>query len=372
MKKPLIVLKFGSSVLRTAADLPQAVHEIFRYSRDGFGVIAVVSAFEGVTDRLISEATALGADPAHDVGVSGLATLVASGERETAASLQIALSRAGIEANLLDPLAAGLRVCGDGVEGAPVGLEVDRCSSLLDKGRVLIIPGFFGTDDEGGVSLLGRGGSDWTALFLAQRLGARCRLLKDTDGIYERDPNGAGEAPLRFERLNYEDALALHASVVQEAALQFALSHNQTFEVARIGSVFGTTVGHHATLLPRRGDIKVAPLRVTLLGLGAVGRGVYEHLLRNTDRFEIVAIAVRDRARHEATGVPGRLLCSLDEALTRPSEVVVEAIGGVDEAGHSLGRALGDGRHVVTANKAVIAAHGNRRQVRLDPEPLAQ
>ncbi len=358
MSQPTIVLKFGSSVLRTAADLPEAVHEIFRYSREGFGVVAVVSAFEGVTDRLIARAKALGADPAHDVGVSGLAALVATGERETAASLQIALSQAGIPANILDPLAAGLRVNGNGLEGSPVDLTEARLRTLLDLGRILIVPGFFGSDEEGGVSLLGRGGSDWTALFLAQRLGARCRLLKDTDGIYERDPNGMGEAPLRFERLNYEDALALHAPVVQEGALRFALAHSQAFEVARIGSVLGTTLGHPATLLSRRAEVARRPLRVTLLGLGAVGRGVYEHLLRQEARFEIVAIAVRQRARHEASGVPARLLLSLEEALEVRSDIVVEAIGGVHEAGDALARALLAGRHVVTANKAVMAARG--------------
>ena len=359
MSQPTIVLKFGSSVLRTALDLPQAVHEIFRYSREGFAVVAVVSAFEGVTDRLFAQAKALGADPALDVGVSGLAALVASGERETAASLQIALSQAGIPANILDPLAAGLRVHGSGIEGSPADLAVAGLRALLDKGRILIVPGFFGSDEEGGVSLLGRGGSDWTALFLAQRLSARCRLLKDTDGIYERDPNDGGEAPLRFERLNFEDALALHAPVVQEAALRFALSHSQVFEVARIGSGFGTSVGHHSTLLARRGEVERRPLRVTLLGLGAVGRGVYEHLLGQGARFEIVAIAVRRRALHEAAGVPGRLLLSLDEALNVPSDVVVEAIGGVREAGDALARALSAGRHVVTANKAVIAERGS-------------
>lgn len=163
---------------------------------------------------------------------------------------------------------------------------------------------------------------------------------------------------MRFERLHYEDALALHAPVVQDAALRFALSHSQTFEVARIGAVFGTTVGHHATLLPRRGDVESRPLRVVLLGLGAVGRGVYEHLLRQEDRFEIVAIAVRHRARHEESGVPGDLLCSLEGALAVPGDIVVEAIGGVSEAGDALVAALQAGRDVVTANKAVIAARG--------------
>jgi len=368
VSRALIVLKFGSSVLRTAADLPGAVHEIFRYSREGFGVIVVVSAFEGVTDRLIAQAKALGADPAHDVGVPGLATLVASGERETAAALQIALSRAGLPANVLDPLAIGLRVDGNGLEGAPVDLAQARLRALLDQGRVVIVPGFFGSDEEGSISLLGRGGSDWTALFIAHSLGARCRLLKDTDGIYERDPNDSKEAPPRFERLHYEDALALHSPVVQEAALRFALARSQTFEVARIGSVSGTSVGHHATLLPRFSEATRRPLRVTLLGLGAVGRGVYEHLRGEAERFEIVAVAVKRRAFHEASGVPSGLLFSLAEALAVSSDIVVEAIGGVDEAGAALAHALSTGRHVITANKAVMAARGPALHVLAEKE----
>ena len=360
MKKPIIVLKFGSSVLRSAADLPRAVHEIFRYTRDGFGVIAVVSAFDGVTDRLLAQAKVLGAEPEHDAGISGLAALVASGERETAASLQIALSRAGLPANVLDPLAAGLRVVGNGLEGSPVDLAAGRLVSLLDRGLILVVPGFFGTDEEGGVSLLGRGGSDWTALFLAQRLGAICRLLKDTDGIYERDPNGEGEPPQRFERLHFEDALALHAPVVQEGALRFALAHGQTFEVAQIGSVGGTSVDGQATLLAKRVGPALRPLRVTLLGLGAVGRGVYEHLRREKGRFELVAIAVRDVDRHAESGVPRCLLFPLEVALAVPSDIVVEAIGGVAEAGEALVQALADGRHVVTANKAVVVARGEQ------------
>lgn len=299
MNQPLIVLKFGSSVLRTSDDLPQAVHEIFRFVREGFRVVAVVSAFQGVTDRLIAQAKSLGADPEHDVGVSGLATLVASGERETAASLQIALSQSGLPSNVLDPLSADLRVCGNGLEGAPSGLATDRVRGLLDKGRIVIVPGFFGANDEGGVSLLGRGGSDWTALYAANQLGARCRLLKDTDGIYERDPNSKGAPPLRFERLSYDDAVSLKAPVVQGSALRFARSHRQTFEVAKVGSDLGTSVGHHATLLERQSSQIRPPLRVTLLGLGAVGRGVYERLLRDPQRFEVVAIAVLERGTRQ-------------------------------------------------------------------------
>lgn len=359
MNRPRIVLKFGSSVLRTPADLPRAVHEVFRFVRAGFGVVAVVSAFEGVTDRLLEQARALGADPPFDLGTEGLATLAASGEREAAASLQIALARAGIPGSVLDPLSARLKVDGDGLEGSPVALNKHAFSRALDSGQVLVVPGFFGMNHQGSVSLLGRGGSDWTALFIAQRLGARCRLLKDTDGIYEWDPQNTRDAPRRFEYLNLEDALALRAAVVQERALRFALSHSRTFEVACVGSISGTNVGPGSTRVsPSRGrETQRSPLRVTLLGFGTVGRGVYEHLMRETERFKLVAIAVRRRGRHKETA-PLELLYSLHHALDVPTDVVVEAMGGVQDAEQALTRALRAGRHVVTANKAVIAAHG--------------
>lgn len=358
MKAPVIVLKFGSSVLRTADDLPRAVHEIYRHAREGLGVVAVVSAFEGVTDRLIARARDLGADPDLGLGRPGLATLVAGGERETAAALQIALSKAGIPANVLDPIALALRVEGDGLEDSPIDLAAARVWSQIQKGRVLVVPGFFGGDEEGGVSLLGRGGSDWTALFLAQRLGARCRLLKDTDGIYERDPNGAGAPPLRFECLSFDDALGLRAPVVQDAALRFARSHGRAFEVAQIGSALGTVVGSPTTRRAQVTEARRRPWRVTLLGLGTVGRGVYEHLRRLPEQFEVAAIAVRLKERHQAAGVPGSLLCSLDEAVAAPADIVIEALGGIEAAGDALSEALRSGRHVVTANKAVMAARG--------------
>ncbi len=48
----IIVLKFGSSVLRNEDDLPTAVHEIYRWWRDGYHVVAVVSAFGDTTNEL--------------------------------------------------------------------------------------------------------------------------------------------------------------------------------------------------------------------------------------------------------------------------------------------------------------------------------
>ena len=93
--------------------------------------------------------------------------------------------------------------------------------------------------------LLGRGGSDLTALFLAHELRAsRCRLVKDVDGLYASDPkSGDGVRPERYERLGWEEALGLRSGVVQVKALEFARENRLRFEVAAVGRAEGTVVG---------------------------------------------------------------------------------------------------------------------------------
>ena len=66
-KAKVTVLKFGSSVLRSEADLPSAVHEIYRHWREGAQVIAVVSAFGDTTDQLMRRAESVCAQPDKSV-----------------------------------------------------------------------------------------------------------------------------------------------------------------------------------------------------------------------------------------------------------------------------------------------------------------
>src|SRR5688572_9604241 len=103
-----IVLKFGSSVLRSPIDLPVAVHEIYGELREHRQVIAAVSAFEGETDRLFAEAKHLGLTDPHAV-----AAHVARGEQEAAAQLVRALDEAGIPARVADPREFGFHARGE-------------------------------------------------------------------------------------------------------------------------------------------------------------------------------------------------------------------------------------------------------------------
>jgi homoserine dehydrogenase len=172
----IVVLKFGSSVLRTRADLPGVVHEIYRWYRDGARVIAVVSAIGDATEQLIRQSRELFATPEP----WATAELLATGERTSAALLGIALDRAGIPARVVNPREIGLEVTGEPLDGEPVAINPKHVRELVAEYPVLVVPGFFGTDASGRTQLLGRGGSDLTAVFLSVSLGAeRCRLLKD-------------------------------------------------------------------------------------------------------------------------------------------------------------------------------------------------
>ena len=114
-----------------------------------------------------------------------------------------------------------------------------------------MIPGFIARDRRGHVALFGRGGSDLSALFLAGQSNARCRLIKDVDGIYDSDPAACSDAR-RFDEINFSDALAIAGKVVQQKAIAFGRKTGVPFEVAALGENYATTVGSHHSVLSQR------------------------------------------------------------------------------------------------------------------------
>src|ERR1700750_2216195 len=98
MPHKVIVLKFGSSVLQSRAERPAAVHEIYRWIRQQYRVVAVVSAFAGETDRLLGTV-----EEDRDVKPEAVARFVATGEEVATAFLTLELDRFGIPAQVLDP-----------------------------------------------------------------------------------------------------------------------------------------------------------------------------------------------------------------------------------------------------------------------------
>jgi homoserine dehydrogenase len=114
----------------------------------------------------------------------------------------------------------------------------------------------------------------------------------------------------------------------------------------------------------------VKPLQVGLLGFGVVGRGTWNVLRRNEEEIarragrpiRIAAIATRDlaKASDALDGVTGvRLTADASEVVHGPGiDIVCELIGGIEPARSLILEAIALGRHVVTANKALLAEHG--------------
>lgn len=108
---------------------------------------------------------------------------------------------------------------------------------------------------------------------------------------------------------------------------------------------------------------------VALLGLGNVGGGVVKLLADNAAaiearlgaRIEVRSIAVRDREKRERiVDIDRALIQSIDEAVRRPDvDIVCELMGGTTDARRAVLSAIAAGKQVVTANKALLAEHGD-------------
>ena len=353
-RNKITVLKFGSSVLRSEADLPSAVHEIYCHWRAGAQVIAVVSALGDTTDQLMRRAESWCQQPDR----SALAALLATGESASSALLGLALNRSGIPSRVLDPVQAGLRTAGSKLDADPIAVDAAR---LLAESRraVVVLPGFVGRDERGDTTLLGRGGSDFSALFLAHHLRGNCILLKDVAGLYTSDPACLTVRGLRFKQASYEAAMRLGGSVVQQKAVRFASANKLRFTITKIGATASTEIGPFADRLDISGT-SLETIRVALLGCGTVGGGVFQRLMALPELFTVTGVGTRTPNRARAAGVPHHLITSdLEALIDKRCDLVIELIGGIKRAAELTERALRLGRDVVSANKALLARGGH-------------
>ncbi|MEA3243380.1 MAG: aspartate kinase, partial [Pseudomonadota bacterium] len=226
----LIVQKYGGTSVGTPERIQAVAEKIIRYRDQGNRVVVVVSAMSGETDRLLSLATALSERPMP----RELDVLLATGEQTTIALLSMALQERGCAARSYT--GAQVHILTDGAHNKARILDIDahRVSSDLAAGRVVVVAGFQGVDENGNITTLGRGGSDTTAVALAAALKAdECQIFTDVDGVYTTDPRVEPDAR-RLERITFEEMLemaSLGSKVLQIRAVEFAGKYNVPLRV---------------------------------------------------------------------------------------------------------------------------------------------
>ncbi len=255
---PKIVVKFGGSNLKCKEDIARVVQVVKNYEQP---LVIVVSAFYGVTNYLIDALEKARRDEQvaqqcvdylyqlkfeslelhftneqlkhktlesinalllelkkylHGIALTGDASaaledhVLSYGEKLSAVFLNGILADHGISTQLLFPETFGLITDGEfGNASVDFSKSIQQVREAFADDKVYVVPGFYGVSPEGKTTLLGRGGSDYSAASLARCIGSpSLDIWKDVNGFLSADPKLV-DHPKLIEKLSYTEAAEL-------------------------------------------------------------------------------------------------------------------------------------------------------------------
>ena len=214
------VVKFGGTSVKNIGRI-QHVAEILAAKVRHQPVLVVVSAMGDTTDYLLKLAQQCAPSPDS----RELDLLLSTGEQISIALLAMTLRSMGVRAKSFTGPQVGILTENVHSKARIVDINRDFLSAALSSNEVVVVAGFQGTNPEGDITTLGRGGSDTTAVALAAAVNAPvCDIYTDVDGIYTADPNLIKNARL-LERISYSEVLEmarLGAQVIHPRAVELA------------------------------------------------------------------------------------------------------------------------------------------------------
>jgi aspartate kinase len=329
----MLVMKFGGTSVGTAAAISQTAEILAEHStRDR--VVAVVSAMSGITNVLLARADAAAAGDSEGVDavraallaphraalvellphgdrrreteaqLSALADevsrllysvyvlrelsqrasdrIVSFGERLSSVLVAAVLNERGTPAQAVS---ADRLIVTDGVFGSSSPLlEKTRekasaaLAPVLDAGLLPVVTGFFGADERGTTTTLGRGGSDYSASILGHALSAReIWIWTDVDGVLTTDPRIVPDAVTlpsisyaEATELAYFGAKVIHPKTMQpavEAGIPIWIKNTFRPEVPGTRIAVETNVGHYAKAITSISGLAA----ITVEGAGLIG-----------------------------------------------------------------------------------------------------
>jgi len=251
----IIVQKFGGTSLADAEKIRRAAERVIKAVKSGFSVVVVASARGRQTDELIADALELNPNPPR----REMDQLLSTGEQQSVSLFAMALDAAGYDA--ISFTGGQIQMMTDSVhtKARIKSIGAERIQKQLDEGKIVLVAGFQGIDENGNVTTLGRGGSDTTAVALAAALRTQeCEIYTDVDGIHTTDPRIFKNAA-KMEQVSFDEMLemaSLGAGVMHPRAIEFGKKYGIKIHVrSSIKEEDGTIITHE---VPQMEDIVVS------------------------------------------------------------------------------------------------------------------
>ncbi|MHC4159655.1 MAG: aspartate kinase, partial [Planctomycetota bacterium] len=226
----IIVQKFGGTSVADAEKIRRAAKRVINSVKNGYQVVVVASARGKQTDGLIADAQELNPNPPK----REMDQLLSTGEIQTVSLFAMALDALGYDAISFTGSQIGMITDSAHTKARIKSIDAERIHKQLDKGKIVLVAGFQGVDENGNITTLGRGGSDTTAVALAAALGAEeCEIYTDVDGIYTTDPR-IFKGAVKLEEISFDEILemaSLGAGVMHPRAVEFGKKYDVKIHV---------------------------------------------------------------------------------------------------------------------------------------------
>lgn len=240
----IVVQKFGGTSVADAAKIRKAAGRAIDAVKAGKQVVVVASARGKQTDQLVADALELNPNPPR----REMDMLLSTGEQQTVSLMAMALDEMGYPA--ISFTGTQIEMITDAAHSRAriQSIGAEKIHKQLDRGKIVIVAGFQGMDEDGNITTLGRGGSDTSAVALAAALGAEaCEIYTDVDGIYTTDPRKFPNA-VKMDMISYDEMLelaSLGAGVMHGRAIEFGKKYDVTIHVrSSMEEKKGTLITH--------------------------------------------------------------------------------------------------------------------------------
>ncbi len=230
MCKGLVVQKYGGSSVANVERIQRVAQRIVSYRKKGFSLVVVVSALGDTTDELIELANKINTNPPE----REMDMLLSTGEQISVALLAMAIHKLGSRVISFTGAQVGIITDSSHTRARIIKINADKIKDELKNGKVVIVAGFQGITLNQDITTLGRGGSDLTAVALANEMETdSSEIYTDVEGIYTTDPRIEPKAKM-IKKITYDEMLemaSLGAQVMQARSIEVAKKFNVPLHV---------------------------------------------------------------------------------------------------------------------------------------------